>query len=451
MNFWTTDFFVKMPLFGLVARESRKDVTNGPNGWSTAEDKLCSTYKRFFAQIDEMAFNKRIEYMKHAGDLGRSPMGLGFKIFMFVLVAAEAMGFSYLLGTWVTGEGTAAIYTQLMYGIVFVLASILAILTHGAGDQYYRTSLIRSCFRRYKETNGSSYSSEIIALNDDQSKDKNEQSFTRTLNRVLENPHDMGSFSKLYVAIGFVLVIFVGSFMMRASHLETELTHQTQAREASVSNPFATTGLPDEVTTPQKQADQRANNEATGSTKVEAYAAFVILGVIFLVTQIVGFNAGLKHSFAGKETYKKPDGISGGWLFREMTGAYADTWGFSSYDSYWKSLQPLKDIVNERLKALQHNLKEKSHANYNFTKTFEDYLHEAEQRAVRRPVVAAEQQLPLDKAKANIEAMTDKAQQQAYFAKLDEPTKEALKPWLKARKEAADAKAKQEAELADLF
>lgn len=452
MSFWWTDFKVRMPFLGLIARESRKDVTDGPRGWKTAEDRLCSSYKKYFAQIDEFSFKERIEYMKHSGDLGRTPMSTGLKIFLFILIAAEAMGFSYILGTWAASDGTANLYTQLMYGIVFVLASILAMVTHKAGAQYYRTSLIRSCYKRYKETNGKDYSSAIIALGDPQGNDAKEPAYTRTLNRILENPHDKGSYGWLWVAGVFIMVIFIGSFYMRLAHMETELTRQVQAQEVATSNPFASTGgLPDEITKPQQDVDRRARDDERINTTIEGVSAFIILGFIFVVTQIVGFGAGHKHSFAGKETLKPVDGRHGFWIFKEKDGAYADTWGYSTYDSYWKAIQPMKDIVNERLKALQHNLKERSHANLDLSKTFEDYLHEEALRAMPRPVASVSQTSTVDKAKADISAMTDKAQQQTYFMSLDDAVKEQLKPWLKERKEAAETEAKKQAELDDLF
>jgi hypothetical protein len=56
----------------------------------------------------------------------------------------------------------------------------------------------------------------------------------------------------------------------------------------------------------------------------------------------------------------------------------------------------------------------------------------------------------IDQAKHDLETITDKVQQQAYFGKLTPDVREALKPWLKERKERAAAAVSQ-AELDDLF
>ena len=481
MSFYLTDLKVRLPWLGLIARNSRNFQPGRP-GWMNAEEKLCTEYKKYVSQLTRVRFLQRIEYMKHAGDLGRTPMGSGLKIFLFLLVAAESMGFSYLLGTWAASDGSANLYTKLMYGIVFVLASILAMVTHAAGAQFYRTSLIRSCFARYKETgNKDFHSTRVISLSDDQYADAEDPPETRCVNRIIDNPHDMGSYGWCWVAGVFVAVIFVLSGVMRYSHMEAELTRQSQAMEAQGSNPFATSSLPTELTEPQKASDNKANDETVHESGVEGGAAIIILGVIFVVTQIVGFGAGHKHCFAGKETYKKAVGTSTFWWWSEMDGAFADTWGYATYEAYWDAMQPVKDIVNARLKELQRRLSVNSPRNLELNKTFDDYLamqaqianeskdfHNSLQMRVSvqsQPPAQVQQQAtptmqpafqaqpqsdPVERAKVDIEAIADKAQQQDYFVQLPAEVREALKPWLKERKEKAAA-AVSKAELDELF
>jgi hypothetical protein len=490
-----TDFKVTMPMFGLIARNA-KNFHPGSDGWLNAEEKLCTTYKPYISQLSKDKFLQRIEYMKHAGDLGRTPMGAGLKIFLFLLVAAEAMGFSYLLGTWVAGEGSANLYKQLMYGIVFVIASVLAIVTHAAGAQYYRTNLIRSCFARYKAGRSTDFhSTRVISLSDDQFADRDEAPETRCMNRIIDNPNDMGSYLWTWVAGVFVIVIFVGSGLMRFSHMEAEMTRQSQAAEAATSNPFTKSTMPAELVDPQQASDRKANSEISSNTALEGGSAIIILGFIFVVTQIVGFGAGHKHCFAGKETYKKAAGSNKFWWWSDKDGAYADTWGYATYEAYWEAMQPIKDIVNTRLKELQMVLIKNSAKNLHLTKSFDDFL--AQRAAISQssmeahnrpqaPVVAAVPTVaapapvampepapvaavapvlaaapisatsaatelsPVERAKRDIEAIPEKAQQQTYFASLSPEIREALKPWLKERKERAAAAVSQ-AELEDLF
>ncbi len=479
MTFGTTDFMVRMPVFGLIARNA-KNFQPGRLDWLNAEEKLCNVYKKYISQLPESKFNQRIEYMKYAGDLGRTPMGIGMKLFLFILVAAESMGFSYLLGTWAASDGTANLYTQLMYGIVFVLASILAMVTHKAGEQYYRTSLLRSNFAHYKGTGSTEdRAKQIIALSDDQFADKGDLMPIRCYSRIAKGPDDRGSYSWSWVAGIFVAIIFILSGVMRFTHMQAEQTRESQAIDATTSNPFTSSKLPAELVAPQQAADKKANAEARADNTIEGAAAIVILGVIFVVTQIVGFGAGHKHSFAGQQTYKKAKGSNASWYWSEHEGAYAETWGYSTYDAYWEAMQPIKDIVNSRLKDLQQILHHNSNRNLKLPKTFDDYLafeakvtrssknaqNEHDTANTTAPVAAPETRpasvapstvaaapalSPIELAKRDIEAITDKAEQQAYFGKLRPEVRDALKPWLKERKEKAVAVVSQ-AELDDLF
>jgi hypothetical protein len=158
-------------------------------------------------------------------------------------------------------------------------------------------------------------------------------------------------------------------------------------------------------------------------------------------------------------------------------------------------MQPIKDIVNSRLKDLQQILSHNSPINLSLTKTFDDYLAFEAQNTQKSktaqneyaatiapaapvaaavpapapvaavvpapvapvpmavapaPVAAAPAVSAVDQAKRDLEAITDKAEQQAYFGKLTPEVREALKPWLKERKEKAAAAVSQ-AELDDLF
>lgn len=466
--FGWTDFWVRVPVIGLIARNANNRERGHREGWLMAEEKLCGAYKPYFGtQLSREKFMQRIEYMKHAGDLGRTPMGAGLKVFLFLLVAAEAMGFSYILGTWAASEGSANLYTKLMYGIVFVLASLLAIVTHAAGAQYYRTSQIRSNYKRYKEDSGNTnfHSTRVISLAEDQFADAGEPAYTRRLNRITEGPTDMGSYGWCWVAGLFVLAIFIGSAVMRVKHMETELNRQSQATSSvDASDPFKTAAppaanAPADMLAAQQASDNKAKTEERASTETEGVAAILVLSVIFVVTQVVGFGAGHKHCFAGKETYKPAKGSSSFWWWEEHDGAYADTCGYSTYENYSGYLQPRKDQVNTRLRELQHRIMTSPGPNVVLKNTFEMYLalQAAQERAnedmhnqpnagpaisAPAPVALPEPSLA-EKAKRDIEKHATPDETRAYLADLPRSVVDELKPWLLARKEARTAKISQ--------
>lgn len=455
-NFWVRDFIVGLPVVGDLARLSKK-TERGEDGWLVAEQKLCSIYKRFIALLPEGKFNERIEYMRNAGDLGRTPMPFSVKALLFVLVIAEGLGFSYILGTWMAREGSADTHTLLMFAIVFVIGVILVWITHAAGYQYYRTKLIKSCRKDYQAAMGEKYSSMSVALINDQSVDARESNYTRCLNRVVTDSRDEGSYAWLWVAGTAIAVIFILSTIMRWENLQGELTRETRQQSqisSTSSDPFAGIKLPDEVTVPQAEADKKLDAEEIDSTKNEGLAAILMLGFIFVVTQIVGFGAGYKYGFAGRETYKNSDGSNSLWFWSEKDGAYADTCGFSTYDSYWGCFEPMMDVVGARLRELQHRLQQNSHENIKLSKTFLNYIEEHQMKTSatrsnlnRAPVAVVPEKVTPEKAMADIEGLSSREDQMAYFNKLDDVMKNALTPWLKKRKEEADRKVRTE----DLF
>lgn len=459
VRFWLRDFWVTFPFFGDIARLA-KDSTKGNDGWMRAEEKLCGIYKPYLVLFDESTFNERIEYLRKSADLGRAPTPMWAWVLLVVLVIAEGLGFSYLLGSWMAREGSANTHTLLMLAIVLVLCVILVALTHAAGHQYYRTSLLRSCFQRFKDTGGREYAVQLIALKDAQTKDDSAPDYKQIVNRVAKHSHDKGSYTAVVIAVIAIVFIGVVSTYMRMQNLEAEMSRETALQQSpAAGNPFASVQLdvgrdqvqltlPADVTAPQQQADDKAKSETSSATEKEGLAAFAMIGFIFVITQIVGIGAGYKYGFAGKESKE----------------AYRATGGYSTYDDYWAYFEPIRDLVNGRLKGLQQRLEQDSHTQFNLSKTFDDYLLEQKRRSeemrggidrsIQRP--RSDEGLVPDAvgaAKAELSRMTDKKQQQEYFQGLDAPVQEALKPWLKQRKEEAARKEAETkaAELEDLF
>lgn len=357
---WVVDFWATFPVIGTIARLSR-DKTKGNNGWLRAEEKLCAAYKPFVNLITRRMFDQRIEYMRKSADLGRTPTPMWAWFLLVILVIAEGMGFSYLLGSWMAREGSANTHTLLMFAIVLVLCVILVALTHFAGHQYYRTSLLRSCFARYKERGSDEYSVHTVALKDDQDIDSREPDFKQTINRVGKHSHDVGSY-----AGGIIAIIAIVSTYMRVQNMEAEMArvvtgeaHVASSSQAS-GNPFDALLLPESVTSSQNAADSQAKNEEMNAFSKEGLAAFAMLGFIFVITQIVGMGTGYKYGFAG----------------RESDQAFKATGGFSTYEDYLSYYRPLRDMVNGRLKDLQQRIESKSHTKLSLNKSFDDFLRE---------------------------------------------------------------------------
>jgi len=462
---WLRDFWVTFPLIGSIARLS-KDRTQGSAGWLRAEEKLCGIYKPFVALMKSDMFDQRIEYLRKAADLGRTPTPMWVWFLLIVLVIAEGLGFSYLLGSWMAREGSANTHTLLMFAIVLVLCVILVALTHYAGHQYYRTSLLRSCFARFKEKGSQEYAVETISLNNkNQGQDDGSPDFKQTINRVAKHSHDVGSYAAGIIAIIAIAFIAIVSTYMRVKNMEGEMIRESATLEQpAAGNPFAQPVLPDEVAAAQGKADRKAKTEATQAMTDEGLAAFAMLGFIFVVTQIVGMGAGYKYGFAG----------------RESGAAHKSLGGFSTYEDYLAYFQPLRDLVNGRMKDLQQRLERNSHTKLELHKTFDDYLLEQQDQtgqlirgintavappasaAVSAPVamprpeaptptqaLAAEPAVPaapaapaapvvrsLSTVKAEFERLDDAEAEKQYFLSLPAALRSdaALQAWLKDRK-----------------
>lgn len=441
INFWFMDAWYTFPVIGRIARLSKDSTHSSRDGWLNAERTLCADYMKFIRLVKEPVFNSHIEYLKKAQDLGRTPTPAWAMIFLVVLVIAEGLGFSYMLGTWMAREGSANTHTMLMIAIVLVLCGILVWVTHSAGHQFHRTSLLRGCFKRYKDQGGEAFSSKPIALKDDQSRDDRDPDYAQCANRVSARPNDQGGYAWVYIAVVAIVAIAVLSTYMRWQNLQGELTRDTamQTQQASAGNPFANGGvaLPKEVTDPQKEADDKVAQDERDATASEGMAAFIMLAFIFVITQIVGCSAGYKYGFAGKESFS----------------AYKETEGFATYDAYLAYYEPIIRLAESRLQTLQQRIEENSHQKLALSKNFLDYFNGSHsnlrafatsEAAPARPVLHSETVQPpaarpvadpLEAAMSHLDGLSDKAEKLAFIKTLEPAVRDAVTAQLKARKE----------------
>ncbi|CAM3502979.1 MotA/TolQ/ExbB proton channel domain-containing protein [Bordetella sputigena] len=447
-NLWFRDLWVSLPLIGSLARLS-KDRTKGNDGWLRAEESLCAIYKPFCNFMSEAQFAHYSEYLRKASDKGQKPAPLSIWTLLVVLVIAEGIGFSYMLSSWMATEASSNMVAIISVCVVFVICVIMVMITHQAGHQYRRTKLLRACFAQFKE-NDSSANLEVeqVGLND-RGRDDHAPYYNQILNRIAKNPYDRGSYGWVYAAVILIVGIAVLSTGLRYMHMLNEQTRESaQMTGSSASfNPFSA-ALPDAVTAPQKAADDKARSEVESGTSVEGMTAFLMLSLIYIATQAIGLLLGYKYGFVGNES----------------RNAYDSTGGFSDYGAYKNHYQPIRDLVNGRLKDLQQRLEANANNRMKLTKTFDDYLREANQRssvldmadhAARAPAPAAagsphmatSQTSDMDRIRAHIDALNDPEQEKAYFLSLDATVRNdaGLRAWLKARKDRREQEAQNAA------
>lgn len=439
IDLWWLNFWYSLPVIGKTARLSKDSSRYARDrSWTNAERTLCNDYKRFIHLSSEEEFNKRIDYLTKANDTGRSPTPGWLFLVLGVLIIAEGMGFSYLLGSWMAMEGSENTRMLLMGGIVLVLCVVLGFLTHNAGHQLFRTNLIRRCQKEWRdEGQAGPLRSHNVTLKDDQGVDNAQPHYTQCINRVGSD----GSYAMVGITVIAILVIAVASTVMRVKHLEAELGRETvqatsvQTQGAADGNPFANGQLPAEITAPQAAADAKAKADINNSSTVEGLSAFLMLAFIFVVTQIVGIIAGYKWGFAGKNS----------------KDAYKSTLGFSTFDDYTRYFSPILATAEAKLGNLQQRMMGRDGiVGLRLENTFEKFLVEqhvrtaehkqaAKQAAAPRQAepAASASATPVDDIVARIENFgNDKEGAKRYLMSLDEAERAAAAPILKARKEA---------------
>jgi len=444
INLWWLGFWYSFPVIGKIARISKDSTRYAKDkAWTNSERTLCEDYNQYLKYVSETELRKRLVYLSKAGDLGRTSLPVWLVMVLGILVVAEGMGFSYMLGTWMAGEGGSEnTRTLLMYAIVLVLCVILIFVTHSAGHQLYRTNLVKQCEREWREAGQEGpFRSANIMLEGDQTVDDNAPHYTQCANRVGTS----GSYVMVILAGVVIAAIAIASTWMRVKHLESEMVSETTQSVAAATqggNPFAggNLPLPDEVTKPQADAEKKGAEDGSSAHKGEGLAAFIMLAFIFIVTQIVGIAAGFKWGFAG----------------RESKAAYAGTHGFSTYDDYTAYYAPVIRTAQAKLQGLQQRLKGVN-VGLDLKKSFDDFLDE-----LRRPkgpsVYAAVTQPPgqaqepeaistVDQALQKIDGFGEnKDAAKAYIASLPASLKDAVVTVLKERKAKKDAE-RQEAAL----
>ena len=456
IDFWYLNLWYSIPVIGKLARLS-KDTTRSSNpGWLRAEETLCSDYRKHIMTTSEHEFRKRLTYMSKAQDLGRSPLPGWMVVVLATLLVAEGMGFSYLLGTWMAREGSANVHTLLMLAIVFVICTIMLFLTHAAGHQLYRTGLIRRCDKEWRDSGqDAAWRTQEVKLDDDQAIDDATPPFTQTVNRV--GTH--GSYVMVVVAAIAIAAIAGMSTWMRINHLNQEMIERTAVQSAvgGEGNPFASgNAIPAELAKPQKDADLAARAEALSNEKGEGLAAFIMLALIFVVTQIVSIYAGYKYGFAGKQS----------------AAAYRGTRGYATYDDYMDRFEPMIQVGQAKLQTLQRNLSALGgNVRLSLNKTFDDYICDAEARRRSRREASLGSGLPanptavplasnavseavtLPDALARIAALPASQERKAYVASLPEALRTQLIDHRRneVKREEDERKVQQQRDLDELF
>ena len=329
------------------------------DGLPDPEKALCDTYIDLIKSTSRTEFNNAREYLVLTHQGGRLPMSFWSRIMLYALTVAEAGGTGLLIAPYVAAHMTGKEMVWVGYVVALALAVGLLKASHTSGVHLYK-------YYSIKKNLGSSVASEdgfqkaVISPEKDQWSDAHESLKVRYANRVFQGGHDRGSPAwAVFTAIAMIALLGVVTYM-RIQGIDQSLTNtvletgQTSTVSVGASNtdPFPNNSqsntpgasdsaqMPPDIQNQTAQTNAQAAAESTSEKRREGYAGAVVLAIVYLFTQAIGFNQSFKHAFInhGEDAYNKTRG--------EAT--------FDSYES--KFVRPVLSRAQLRLTILRNGL-----------------------------------------------------------------------------------------------
>gem|GEM_PF-5610682 len=362
-----TDFWVIFPFFGKMSKWVQDTHGIGDrNTWESdgmprPEIQLCSTYldRKKDPIADEEDFERAKEYLKLTHQSEITPTNRWMWALLIILTVAEAAGTGLLIAPFVASEITGSQMLWIGYAIALVMAAGLLGLTHFAGGQSYKFTAIRNHIGKVGKAHDDLITDSIDCGNDQSvdatiaDKDHHQIQKIRYANRILEGAHDRGTLAWVFVVVVLLALLLSGITWMRIEGIKIQLTKETaeqiQGGNSATSNPFAEIpGMGDINVVPEdvSKSSEDANKDIVAELSSEQYrqgiAGAVVLALIYIITQGLGFLHSFKHSFVGS-------GYRG----------YKLTRGETSYSTYKnKYIMPVINTAQKRLEYLRARLSE---------------------------------------------------------------------------------------------
>jgi hypothetical protein len=373
------DFWVVLPFVGKMAHWKKETEGTGDEvsrlppdaGYvdrtltQTAERALYNYYNDCLINTPARSdFLNAREYLKISGQNGRKPTSPFVWGFLCVLTVAEALFTAWLLAPLLSNEMTP---TQALIGgpvIAFVLGVVAVLLTHGAGEDTFANSLLAKVRNSFKQNKGFRWSDgskssdfvQPVGYEDDQRMDSYMAPDARLAARIgatsitSMQPKRM----RIIAAVAFVVLFAVGITAYRdyifATQQDCNATtpfKESGRRLANYSTLFgprdgtAARPLPTAVRKRVEKSRHRALSAICNDKRYRNDVGIMVLTLIFVFTQILGFFTGFKYSFFNTDAEE----------------AYRITRGHSSYDDFLRAeVQPVTLRAQMRFHQLRSYL-----------------------------------------------------------------------------------------------
>lgn len=328
-DFWARHWLIRKWRKQTVGLENRNSWEK--EGLPPTEKELCDYYLRHVKGVRQNDFENASRYLALTHQSATRPMAFWALIILFVLTAAEASQTGAFVAPFVSRLATGNEITWITYAIALVLAIVLLVMTHKAGKDWRKREAIKKNIGNWDSSDTGHYKRGVTS-GEDQSVDEFESPSVRFANRVLDGAHDRGSMGAVvFVAVVIIVLmvaIFGGRIYQNESLNAAQATDQTTiptgcapasgSASTSSTDPFsnvsnssnatakvsvpgfsASVSLPADVNCSAQTATNNANKQINDDEDGANLFASIILALIYLVTQAVGFFFSYQSAFYG--------------------------------------------------------------------------------------------------------------------------------------------------------
>ncbi|MFC3678452.1 hypothetical protein [Ferrovibrio xuzhouensis] len=362
ISFWLMDLWYGLPLIGKIRRLSKNIDYNTHSKCFGSEETLADAYLSYYQRehFDPEYYDKCSSYLARAWDTGRKPLTPLMWFLIFLMMAVEAMGFSYVLAGFTIPGASENLLKIGAVGISFLIAMLLVWFTHLTGHELYINSLVGKVRAIWKNANdgkplaGSDHEIRIETNNADDAEPK----YRQIINRVAFK----GNVEKSHFITGgtivFVITVAILATVVRGIVLERELRAETTGAIEQVQQGSTNSFFPTTLTEPQAKADAKSIEEGADLDRKGGWGTFIVLAIIFVFLQILGVLFGFMYGLAGRESQKAYETV-----FKYKTRA--------EYEAAYKAIKAhILAMGSRRLIELQRRL----------TQTVQKHGSEAAQR-----------------------------------------------------------------------
>ena len=385
-SLWGKDFWVWLPVLGKMAKWSRMTVgIDNPDTergraananytdlvlTTPAERALFSYYADGLKVASPKQFANYREFLILSDQNGRKPMAPFIWIVLAMLTIAEAIGTGLLIAPLLSQDITPNLAVIVGSVIALAIAAIALMITHGAGEDWFRNGLLTRVRKTYDEQSGF-FDRQKQRLSDldpvspekEQSIDANNSSIARLAARIgaTTRPAMANRWWRIVFAAVFIIVFGLGTTAYRhyMFNKEQDAAHSGldagAATAPSYQSMFSGNGsgstssdnlpLPDAVASAAQQSQQQAQKAIQGDSSKANDAGIIILALIYVFTQIIGILTGYKYSFFNGDA----------------ESAYHGTQGKMSYADYRSDvLEPVAQRAESRMEQLRSELAKKN-------------------------------------------------------------------------------------------